>query len=72
MNVLTPTGNGKYSFVNVLPGLYEITVPDVYLCWAQTVQKLSVKSAEETVPAFVHSGYLVSVISSHATQVRTP
>lgn len=64
------TASGKYSFADVLPGLYEVSVSDVYLCWAQTVHKLNVKTAEETVPPFVHNGYLVSVISSHATEVR--
>lgn len=68
---LSPIENGKYKFENVLPGLYEVTVPDVYLCWASTAHKLNVKNVEETVPVFTHNGYSVSVISSHATQVGT-
>lgn len=62
--------NGKYSFTDVLPGLYDVTVPDLQLCWITKSHRITIKTAEEKVPVFEHSGFLVSVISSHATQVR--
>lgn len=72
-----PTGNptkaeltdNKYSFANVLPGSYEITVPKSRLCWQSNTVKINVKSAQETVQAFVQSGYVVSIVSSHSTKM---
>lgn len=61
--------NGKYSFVDVLPGTYEVSVPTNLLCWESNTLALNVKSATEVVPTFVHTGYLVSVTSSHNTAV---
>lgn len=72
-----PTGNptkaeltdNKYSFANVLPGSYEIAVPKSRLCWQSHTVKINVKSAQETVPVFVQSGYVVSIVSSHANKM---
>lgn len=61
--------NGKYSFVDVLPGAYEVSVPINLLCWESNTLALNVKSATEVVPTFVHTGYLISVSSSHNTHV---
>lgn len=61
--------NGKYSFGDVLPGTYEVSVPTSLLCWESNTLALNVKSATEVVPTFVHTGYLVSVSSSHNTQM---
>lgn len=61
--------NGKYSFSEVLPGTYEVSVPTKLLCWESNTLTLIVKSATEIVPTFVHTGYLVSVSSSHNTKV---
>lgn len=63
--------NGKYSFSEVLPGTYEVSVPTQLLCWESNTLTLIVKSATEIVPTFVHTGYLVSVSSSHNTKVNT-
>lgn len=63
--------NGKYSFVDVLPGTYEVSVPTNLLCWESNTLALNVKSATEVVPTFVHTGYLVTVSSSHNTKVKT-
>lgn len=63
--------NGKYSFVDVLPGTYEVSVPTNLLCWESNTLALNVKSATEVVPTFVHTGYLVSVSNSHNTKVKT-
>lgn len=68
--VITATlANGKYSFSEVLPGTYEVSVPTDLLCWESNTLTLIVKSATEIVPTFVHTGYLVSVSSSHNTKV---
>lgn len=61
--------NGKYRFSEVLPGTYEVSVPTNLLCWESNTLTLIVKSATEIVPTFVHTGYLVSVSSSHNTKV---
>lgn len=63
--------NGKYSFSEVLPGTYEVSVSTQLLCWESNTLTLIVKSATEIVPTFVHTGYLVSVSSSHNTKVKT-
>lgn len=61
--------NDSYSFSEVLPGTYEVSVPTKLLCWESNTLTLIVKSATETVPTFVHTGYLVSISSSHNTKV---
>lgn len=61
--------SGKYSFDEVRPGTYELSVPNNLLCWESNTLTLNVKSASETVPTFVHNGYLVSITSSHSTKV---
>lgn len=61
--------SGKYSFSHVLPGNYELTVPKSRLCWQTSTVKINVKSAEESVPTFVQSGYIVSIVSSHSTKM---
>lgn len=64
--------NGKYSFADVLPGTYEVSVLTNLLCWESNTLALNVKSATEVVPTFVHTGYLVSVSSSHNTAASNP
>ncbi|XP_073846910.1 BOS complex subunit NOMO1 [Musca autumnalis] len=61
----TKAQDGKYSFTNVLPGPYEITVPQSSLCFDSTRVLLNVASAQETAPEFVQHGYEVNIISSH-------
>uniref|UniRef100_A0A182JBY5 SD-repeat containing protein B domain-containing protein n=1 Tax=Anopheles atroparvus TaxID=41427 RepID=A0A182JBY5_ANOAO len=61
---VTP-GTGSYSFQSVLPGSYEVSVPSGKLCWQSNTVKLNIKSTKETVPDFVQTGYIVSVLSSH-------
>lgn len=56
---------GKYSFKNVLPGPYEITVPQSNLCFDSTRVLINVASVSETAPDFVQHGYEVNIISSH-------
>ncbi|XP_035910443.1 nodal modulator 1 [Anopheles stephensi] len=56
---------GGYSFQNVLPGSYEVSVPSSKLCWQSNTVKINIKTAKETVPDFVQTGYIVSILSSH-------
>lgn len=65
----TNVKNDKYSFVDIRPGTYELSVPSNLLCWESNTLTLNVKSASETVPTFVHNGYLVSITSSHSTKM---
>lgn len=60
---------GRYSFTNVLPGTYEVSVPKSKLCWQTSAVKINIKSAQETVPPFIQNGYIVSVVSSHSTKM---
>ncbi|XP_055609200.1 BOS complex subunit NOMO1 [Uranotaenia lowii] len=61
---------GKYAFANVLPGSYEASVPKTKLCWQSNTVRINVKSTQETVPAFVQNGYLVSLIASHSAKMN--
>lgn len=62
--------NGAYSFEEILPGRYQLTVPSDSLCWEQDTQNIVVKSTKESVPKFVQSGYKIGpIISSHDAQV---
>ncbi|XP_058459551.1 BOS complex subunit NOMO3 [Malaya genurostris] len=66
----TDSKAGRYSFSNVLPGNYEVTVPKTKICWQSSSLKINVKSAQETVPKFVQSGYVVSIMASHSTKMN--
>ncbi|KAH8269451.1 hypothetical protein KR018_003390 [Drosophila ironensis] len=61
---------GKYVFKDMLPGPYELTIPQGNLCYESTRVFLNVASAEEEAPPFVHKGYEVSIISSHRALMR--
>ncbi|XP_055839331.1 BOS complex subunit NOMO1 [Episyrphus balteatus] len=59
--------NGKYSFKEILPGPYELNIPQSSLCFESTMGLININSASETAPPFIHKGYEVSIISSHRT-----
>lgn len=61
--------DGSYVFNNVLPGVFEVTILKSNLCWKEGIQSLTVKKAEEIVPDFVQTGYSVTIIASHETQM---
>ncbi|XP_034104568.1 nodal modulator 3 [Drosophila albomicans] len=61
---------GKYAFKDVLPGPYEITIPQGNLCYESTRVFLNVAAAEENAPPFIHKGYEVSIISSHRALMK--
>jgi hypothetical protein len=60
----------KYSFTEVLPGFYEISVSQANLCWENHVQRVTIKEAIHSVPSFRHNGYQVSIITSHSTNIK--
>ncbi|XP_034651028.1 nodal modulator 3 [Drosophila subobscura] len=61
---------GKFVFKDMLPGPYELTIPQGNLCYESTRVFLNVASAEEDAPPFIHKGYEVSIISSHRALMR--
>lgn len=66
----TKLNNGAYSFDEILPGRYEVSVPKENLCWENHQQKLIVKSTVENVPKFIQSGFKIGpIISSHNSEV---
>lgn len=65
------TINGAYSFDEILPGRYQLSVPSDGLCWENHQQNLVVKSTIETVPKFIQSGYKIGpIFTSHNFKVN--
>ena len=63
--------NGFYSFEEILPGRYQVSVPSDNLCWDNHQQSIVVKSTVENVPKFIQSGFKVGpIISTHDSQVN--
>nr|CAD7198119.1 unnamed protein product [Timema douglasi] len=65
----THAKDGAYSFDNILPGKYEVTVEKNEWCWESTSYIIDVNSLESTVPIFVQTGFTVTFVSSHDTEV---
>lgn len=61
--------NGKYSFQDILPGPYELTIPNSNLCFESNTVLINVNSAKEAAPSFIHKGYEVSFIASHSAKM---
>jgi hypothetical protein len=60
-----------YTFDEILPGRYQLSVPSESVCWEKHQQQLIVKSTVENVPKFIQSGYKVGpIIASHDFQVN--
>lgn len=63
--------NGAYSFEEILPGRYQLSVPSEGLCWENHQQNLVVKSTVENVPKFIQSGYKIGpIFTSHNFKVN--
>ena len=67
---LCPFLGGSYTFEDILPGKYQITVDKDEWCWESSTQTVSVSTAESAVPPFKQVGYTVTFVSSHKTQVK--
>nr|CAD7432724.1 unnamed protein product [Timema monikensis] len=65
----THAKDGAYSFDNILPGKYEVTVEKIEWCWESTSYIIDVNSLESTVPIFVQTGFTVTFVSSHDTEL---
>ncbi|XP_055379497.1 BOS complex subunit NOMO1 [Condylostylus longicornis] len=61
---------GKYEFLKVLPGPYEVTIPQTNLCFESNKVLVNIASAMETAPHFIHKGYEISIISSHKATLK--
>lgn len=71
LSLKTKVINGVYSFQEILPGRYQVTVPSENICWAQNQQNIVIKTALEKVPIFTQSGFkLAPIVASHDTQVN--
>lgn len=68
--IVADVKDGKYSFIDILPGSYEVTVPQSKLCWDKQAVNINVKSAQETIPTISHIGYQITIISSHTTNLK--
>lgn len=68
--IIADVKDGKYSFIDILPGNYEVTVPQSTLCWDKTSVNINVKSAQEVIPTLTHIGYQITIISSHTTNLK--
>lgn len=64
------TAGGKFVFRGVLPGKYEVSVVKDKWCWKE--QTISIVVSDEDVDdvMFVHSGYTMPYISSHAAKMH--
>ncbi|GLH02259.1 Nodal modulator 1 [Gryllus bimaculatus] len=64
------THGGDYIFTSILPGQYEVLVDKEDWCWEQSKHIVTVgtTTSKWSVPAFKHSGYALSIVSSHNTQ----
>lgn len=68
--IVADVKDGKYSFIDILPGNYEVTVPQSTICWDKTSVNINVKSAQEVIPTLTHVGYQITIISSHTTNLK--
>lgn len=59
-----------YSFMDVMPGDYEIEIQSNKWCFEEQVHSISVTSADTQVPDFVQSGFKIKVMSSHETKAK--
>lgn len=63
--------NGVYTFDEILPGRYQLTVSTEALCWDAHQHNIVVKSTLENVPKFVQNGYKIGpIITSHDSKVN--
>ncbi|PNF29184.1 Nodal modulator 1 [Cryptotermes secundus] len=66
----TISKGGSYTFEDILPGRYQVSVHKDEWCWESSAQTVSVGTAVSTVPPFRQVGYTVTFMSSHDTQVQ--
>ncbi|XP_066603277.1 BOS complex subunit NOMO3 isoform X2 [Prorops nasuta] len=62
--------DGQYRFSDVLPGQYEVLIDTDIFCWDKSSHKVSVTSEHAEVPLFKHTGFSVTFISSHDTNIE--
>ncbi|XP_067008353.2 BOS complex subunit NOMO1 [Anabrus simplex] len=61
---------GQYTFGDVLPGTYQVSVDKDDWCWENTKEVVTNTSPNWTVPTFKQTGYSVTIMSSHETEVE--
>ncbi|XP_069686991.1 BOS complex subunit NOMO1 [Periplaneta americana] len=61
---------GVYTFKDILPGRYQVSVEKDDWCWDVSSQTVTVDPSESTVVPFKQVGYTVAFMSSHETEVH--
>ncbi|PSN32990.1 Nodal modulator 1 [Blattella germanica] len=62
---------GSYIFPDILPGKYQVSVDKDDWCWDTTSHIVTAGTAETTtIPSFRQTGYTVTFMSTHDTQVH--
>ncbi|XP_049779932.1 nodal modulator 3 [Schistocerca cancellata] len=67
---ITVARDSHFTFSDVLPGKYQVSVDKEDWCWESVSHIVSVNTAQSRVPAFRHTGFSVTIISSHNTNVQ--
>lgn len=61
---------GKFAFMDILPGKYEISVSNDAWCWHEKTLVLTVVDEDVKDVKFNHSGFLLTTISTHSTELH--
>lgn len=59
----------SFSFDSLLPGEYAISIVKDSWCWKEKSVHIKIASSENNVVQFVHTGYKLSIMSSHDTEI---
>lgn len=62
--------DGKYEFSDVLPGQYEVFIDTDVFCWENPSHKIMVSTEQAEITTFRQTGFSVTFISSHDTNVE--
>lgn len=63
-------GQGQYEVPNVIPGKYVVTLESSKFCWKEDQHIITLTSEKTIVPDFVQEGYIITIESSHRTEVK--
>ncbi|XP_033218946.1 nodal modulator 2 isoform X2 [Belonocnema kinseyi] len=61
---------GRYQFTEILPGQYEVLIDTDVFCWENPGHKIMITSEQAEIPLFRQTGFSVTFISSHDTDIE--